>query len=140
MTLKEIISISGKPSLYKMVAGNRMPFIVEDIKNGRKQPVFAREKVLSLADISMYTEEGDKPLGEVFENIKTVYANQELDEATIISNEPELRNFIEKVLPNYRKDLVHTSDIKKLVKWYCMLTAAGMTTFVEPTETEKTEA
>lgn len=140
MNLREIIFISGKPGLYKVVNGTKMPYTVEEVGAERRFPVFARDKVSALGDISMYTEEGDTPLGEVFEGISRAYPDSLPVESEVLSSHDTLRAFMEKVLPTYDKERVHDGDIKKLVKWYIILRNAGMDTFVEPEETaESTE-
>ncbi|MDD7438397.1 MAG: DUF5606 domain-containing protein [Bacteroidales bacterium] len=130
MKLTDVISISGKPGLFKLINRTRAPFTAEDLESGRKQPIFARDNIVSLADISIYTEEGDKPLAEVFEEIKAKYPEEVADEGTIIADKTKLRSWIGEVLPIYDKERVHDSDIKKLLKWYNILRKAGMETFV----------
>lgn len=137
MNLREIIFISGKPGLYKVISSTKMPFTVEEVGGTKRFPVFARDKVSSLGDISMYTEEGDTPLGEVFESISRAYGAELPEEKDVISSHESLRAFMDKVLPSYDEERVHDSDIKKLVKWYLILRRAGMDAFVEQ-ETEKT--
>ncbi|MBR8703933.1 hypothetical protein IX332_001582 [Porphyromonas levii] len=130
MKLTDVISISGKPGLFKLINRTRAPFTAEDLESGRKQPLFARDNIVSLADISIYTEEGDKPLAEVFEEIKAKYPEIVADEAAIIADKTKLRGWMAEVLPIYDKERVHDSDIKKLVKWYNILRKAGMEAFV----------
>lgn len=139
MKLTDVISISGKPGLFRLINRTRMPFTAEDMESGKKMPLFARDNIVSLADISIYTEEGDKPLGEVFEEIKSKYPNQIDNEADLVGNKEELRTFMSEVLPIYDKDRVHDSDIKKLIKWYNILRKAGMEQFVSTEPSEETE-
>lgn len=139
MKLTDVISISGKPGLFRLINRTRMPFTAEDMESGKKMPLFARDNIVSLADISIYTEEGDKPLGEVFEEIKSKYPNQIDNEAELVGNKEELRTFMSEVLPIYDKDRVHDSDIKKLIKWYNILRKAGMEQFVSTEPSEETE-
>lgn len=131
MKLREIISISGKPGLYRIVNFDKMPYTVEDISNGRRMPIFGRDKVSSLAEIAMYTEEGDLPLGQVFQNIHEAYGDTIPEEKEIIKDHETLRTFMNKVLPTYDEERVHDSDIRKLVKWYILLRQQGMVLFVE---------
>lgn len=140
MKLTDIISISGKPGLFKLINRTRAPFTAEDLETGRKLPLFARDNIVSLADISIYTEEGDMPLDKVFEAIKSKYPEQVADEDALKSDKAKLRSWMEEVLPIYDKERVHDSDIKKLVKWYNILRKAGMETFVvEESEDTTTE-
>ena len=130
MKLTDVISISGKPGLFKLINRTRAPFTAEDLQSGRKQPLFARDNIVSLADISIYNEEGDKPLSEVLEEIKAKYPEEVADETAIVADKAKLRSWMEEVLPIYDKERVHDSDIKKLVKWYNILRKAGMEAFV----------
>lgn len=138
MKLTDVISISGKPGLFKLINRTRAPFTAEDLESGRKQPLFARDNIVSLADISIYTEEGDKPLAEVFEEIKAKYPEIVADEAAIIADKTKLRGWMGEVLPIYDKERVHDSDIKKLVKWYNILRKAGMEAFVVQEDNQTT--
>lgn len=138
MKLTDVISISGKPGLYNLINRVRSPFTAEDLETGRKLPIFPRDTIVSLADISIYTQEGDMPLGEVFEKIKEKHPETITEEKEILADKSALRTFMEEVLPIYDADKVHDSDIKKLIKWYNILRKAGMETFVE-IEEEQTE-
>lgn len=131
MKLREIISISGKPGLYRIVNLDKMPYTVEDIDSGRRMPIFGRDKVSSLAEIAMYTDEGDLPLGQVFQNIHEAYGDTIPEEKEITKSHDTLRAFMEKVLPSYDAERVHDSDIRKLVKWYILLRKQGMVLFVD---------
>ncbi|MDO4770846.1 DUF5606 domain-containing protein [Porphyromonas sp.] len=135
MKLKEVFSISGKPGLYVIVSGNKMPFIVEQVGDAQKRvPVFAKDRIVSLADISIYTEEDDVPLGQVMDAIKTKQGGAVVDEKTVCADAASLKAFMTEVYPSYDKDRVHNGDIKKLVKWYNILINAGIETFVDVEE------
>ncbi|WP_288946457.1 DUF5606 domain-containing protein [uncultured Porphyromonas sp.] len=139
MKLTDIISISGKSGLYKLINRTRMPFTAEDLESGRRMPLFARDNIVSLADISIYTEEGEKPLGEVFEEIKSKHPETIENESEVLGSSSNLRSFMEEVLPIYDKERVHDSDIKKLIKWYNLLRKAGMETFVPKEDQDSSE-
>ncbi len=139
MKLKEIISISGKPGLYRIVNFAKMPYIVEELTTGRKVPIFGREKVSSLAEIALYTEEGDLPLGQVFQCIHEAYGDTIPEEKEVTQSHETLRAFMDKVLPSYDQERVHDSDIRKLVKWYIILRKKGMVLFVEEEENNSNE-
>lgn len=136
MKLIDVIAITGKPGLFRLINRTRAPFTAEDLESGRKLPLFGRDALVALADISIYTEEGDKPLGEVFEEIKVKYPDVVPEEGAIQSDKAKLRAWMEEVLPIYDKERVHDSDIKKLLKWYNILRKAGMEVFVSPSEDE----
>ena len=135
--LKEILAISGRPGLYRLVKYGKNIIIVENITDKKRSTAHSRDKVISLGDISMYTESGDKPLGEVLEAIKTKYDAKPLNAADY--KEPAaLQEFFKGVVPNFDVDRVYNTDIKKLINWYNLLINSGMTDFL-PKEEEKEE-
>lgn len=137
--LKEILSISGKPGLYKLLSKSKVTLIVESLADKKRMPVHASEKVISLGDISMFTEDGEKPLWEVLEAVK----EKENGEKISISpkSEPKvLSEFLTGILPNYDKEKVYPSDIKKLISWYNLLVSAGLTDFKPEEKEEEPEA
>ena len=135
--LKEILAISGRPGLYRLVKYGKNIIIVENITDKKRSTAHSRDKVISLSDISMYTESGDKPLGEVLEAIKTKYDAKPLNAADY--KEPAaLQEFFKGVVPDYDVDRVYNTDIKKLINWYNLLINSGMTDFL-PKEEEKEE-
>lgn len=116
MYLEGILSIAGKPGLYKMVNQARNSLIVESLENKKRFPAFATAKISALEDIAIYTDTEEKPLVEVF---NTIFELEE-GKSTIshkVSND-ELEKFMEKVLPDYDKDRVRFADMKKLIQWY----------------------
>ena len=131
-----ILAISGKPGLYRLVSQGRGMLIVETVGAEKKRlPAGARDRVTSLNDVSMYTNEDDKPLMEIFQSI----ADKEGGKATAIdynkATKAELAEFMASVLPDYDRDRVHDSDIKKLIQWYNILINGGYTQFVEKERT-----
>lgn len=139
--LKTVLSISGKPGLYKLVSRAKNMLVVETISSDKKRlPVYGNEQATSLGDITMYTEDGDKPLGEVLAAIKEkengAEASLDLKKATA----EQFRAYFAEVLPNFDRERVYTSDIKKLLSWYNILVANGMDEFVVKSEdTQKEE-
>lgn len=136
--LKNILSVSGKPGLYKLLTQGKNMLVVESLADKKRMPVYMTQKVVSLGDIAMYTTDTEVPLSDVFANIYEKYS------AAVSLNEKkatvdELREFMAGVLPNYDKDRVYPNDIKKLISWYNILVAAGMTDFKsqESSEEEK---
>ena len=135
MELKEILAISGQPGLYKYVAQSTRGVIVESLVDGRRINASASSKVSALTEISMYTEGDDIPLAEVFTRI---YAHTGGKEAVSHKDVPEkLKAAFAEVLPEYDRDRVHVSDIKKCFAWYNTLVAAGFTEFKLPEEAEE---
>lgn len=133
--LKTILAISGKPGLYKLVSQAKNMLIVETVDAARKRmPVYASDKVISLGDIAMYTDDDEVPLADVLESVK----KKENGAVTAIdykkASVEELNAFMAEVLPTYDRDRVHTSDIKKLIQWYNLLVSNGVTEFVGKAE------
>lgn len=130
--LETILAISGKSGLFRLVSRGNNNLIVETLDAQKKRfPAFAADKIISLADIAMYTEEKEVPLREVLNNIKA----KENGNATAIdyrkATKDELYTFLGEVLPNFDRDRVYPSDIKKLIQWYNILLNNGITDFDE---------
>lgn len=133
--IKGILSIAGRPGLYKLIQSGRGSLIVEQLGTGKRLPVQQRDRVISLADVAMYTDADDVALGEVLTSLYSVAQGKEVD---IKAVEAEgLREFFAKVLPAFDRERVHLSDIRKLLSWYNILVAAGVTDFSNPTEDEQ---
>ena len=134
MELKEILAISGQPGLYKYVAQSTNGVIVESLLDGRRMNASASSKVSSLTEISMFTEGEDIALADVFTKI---YAHTGGKEAISPKEAPEkLKAAFAEVLPEYDRDRVHVSDMKKCFAWYNILVRAGFTEFKLPSEAE----
>jgi hypothetical protein len=136
--LKKILSISGKPGLFKLISQGKSALIVESLLDGKKIPAHSREKVISLNDIAIYTEEVEKPLREVFqaiyekENGAQVAINFKNDVAA-------MKNYFAEVLPTYDRERVYQADIKKVFVWYNLLVEKGYTQFAEEEEAPASE-
>ena len=130
--LETILSIAGKPGLYKLVSRAKMNLIVETIDEKKKRmPTFATDRVTSLSDISMFTEGEDVPLYEVLVKVR------EKEEGKVASldwrkaSAKQLQDYFAEVLPDFDRDRVHNSDIKKLLQLYDILINAGISNFEE---------
>lgn len=136
--LETILAISGKPGLYKLVSRGNRSLIVETLDEKKKRmPAFGADKVISLADIAMYTDEGEVPLREVLNSLKKKENGAVSDFDYKKASREELGAYFAEVLPNYDRDRVYPADIKKLISWYNLLVKAEMTDFDEalkPTE------
>lgn len=136
--LRKILSIAGKPGLYKLISQGKNMLIVESLLDGRRMPSHNQDKVVSLGEIAIYTEEDEKPLREVLALIK------EHENGACVSfdikncDEASLRDYMESVLPIYDKDRVRISDMRKLFTWYNLLVSTGNDDFSAPEE-EKSE-
>lgn len=133
---ERILSISGKPGLFKLVSQGKNMLIVEDIATGKRRPAYMRDKVMSLADIAMYTTSEDVPLYTIYGNIYKLEDGKTVDIKNLEDDEA-LREYFAKVLPDFDRDRVYSSDIRKALTWYNQLVEAGITDFSTPdTKTE----
>lgn len=129
--LKKILSINGRPGLYKLLSyGNKSVVVVESLVDKKRQPISPRERIISLGDIAMYTDAEEVPLREVL----TAIYKKESGKALNLADYKEgasARAYMDEILPTYDRDRVYDSDIQKLLKWYNILVAAGFTSFEE---------
>lgn len=128
--LKKILSISGKPGLYELVSQGKNMLIVESLSEKKRLPAYANEKIISLADIAIFTDEDEVPLKTVFNSIKTKESGKEAS-ISPKSKPEELREYFATILPNFDRNRVYPSDIKKVITWYNLLVAAGKDDFSE---------
>ena len=136
--LKNILSISGKPGLYKLVSQAKSMLIVESVTPEKKRmPAYGNEKITSLADIAMYTNDAEKPLKEVLEAIKEKENGATIAIDTKKATADELRQYLSEVLPDFDRDRVYPNDIKKLISWYNILVSNGITDFSSEEKDEK---
>lgn len=137
--LRNILSITGRPGLFKIVSHGSRMLVVEDIVSGKRMPVHARDKVVSLGDIAMYTEGEDRPLSEILTAVREKNGGEKIDIKAISDNDSLRARFAE-IVPDYDRDRVYPSDIRKLFTWYNLLTDAGFTDFSKQEEEEQKEA
>lgn len=137
--LRTVLTVAGKPGLYKLVSSGRNMLIVEAIDVTKKRiPIHNVDKVVSLGDIAMYTDDEEVPLWQVLENVKNKCEGAACTIDHKKASNEELADFFAEVLPNYDRDRVYMSHVRKLIQWYNILVEAGMTDFVpEETETEE---
>ncbi|SNZ00290.1 DUF5606 domain-containing protein [Flagellimonas pacifica] len=133
MALDKILSIGGKPGLYRLLTQTRTGFVGESLLDGKRVTVGMRSNVSVLSEIAIYTLEEEVPLKEVFQKIK----EKESGKKTAISHKAEkieLEEYFFEILPNYDEDRVYTSDIKKIVQWYNLLVENKITDFTSSDE------
>ena len=134
--LKDILSISGKPGLFKMISNATKAMVVESLLDGKRFPVYSSTKVIGLEDISIFTENEEMPLKTVF---KRIFDKE--NGGTCISHKasgPEIMNYIETIIPEYDRERVYQSDMKKIVQWYNLLQEKQMLHFEEETPEKET--
>jgi hypothetical protein len=119
MILKDILAISGEPGLFKFIAQGKNAIIVEHLETKKRSSAYSSAKVSSLEDIAIFTEKEDMPLGKVFDLIfEKENGGPAIDSK---ADAGKLKTWFEGILPEYSKDKVYTSDIKKLAQWYNIL-------------------
>jgi len=138
--LKTILSISGKAGLYKLVSQGKNMLIVESLTDKKRFPAYGNEKIISLGDIAMYTDTEDVPLREVLASMKKKENGAAVEMDVKKASVEDLRSYLEEVLPNFDRDRVYPSDIKKLISWYNLLVKSGMTDFEEAQPAEEGSA
>ncbi len=130
-----ILAIAGKPGLYKLVSRGKNSLIVEALDASHKRmPAFGSDRITSLTDIAMFTDSDDVPLMDVLESLKTQEEGKKSSVDYKKASGDELREYFAKVLPNFDRERVHVSDIKKLIQWYDILVENGITDFKEEKE------
>jgi hypothetical protein len=136
MVLKDILAISGEPGLFKFIAQGKNAMIVEHLETKRRSSAFGSAKVSSLEEISVYTEKEDMPLGKVFDLIFEKYNG---GPAIDYKSDPEkLKAWFSEVIPDYDKDKVYISDIKKITHWYNILQGLNLLVKDEPEKKAET--
>lgn len=118
--LKKILSISGKPGLYKLVSTSKTITLVESLSDKKRMPIYSQEKIVSLGEIAIYTSEDEIPLKDVFVKIKENESGGKIGDENKSDNS-KLFSYFETILPTYDKEKVYASDIKKIVNWYNLL-------------------
>ena len=119
MKIDEIISISGKGGLFKIISRTTNGLIVESLEEKKRMPVFASDSVSAFSDISIYTEDDSEPLENI---LNSIYKKENGGKSISANSTPEeLKKYMGDILPNYDRDTVYVSHIKKLLKWYNLL-------------------
>ena len=136
--LKDMLSISGKPGLFKLISKGKNIFIAESLVDHTRIPVYSRDKVVSLGDITMYADDGDVRLAQILQAIKQKENGEVISFSSSITTE-ELKTYFSQVLPNFDRDKVYPSDIKKVMNWYNLLVKEGLADFEEEEEPESDE-
>lgn len=137
MKLKDILAIGGKPGLFKFIAQAKNGIIVESLTDKRRIPAYASDKVSALEDIAIFTETDEVSLSQVFNEIhKKENGGKAIDPK---SSGQELKAYFEGILPEYDRDRVYTSDMKKVISWYNQLHELDMLIMEEEEENETEE-
>ena len=133
--LTKILAVSGQSGLFLYISNTRTGAIVEALKDKKRSAITASSKITSLADISIYTDDEEVKLQQVFLNMKEVLGDADAPSAK--SNPEDLKALFEKALPTYDRDRFYVSHMKKVVEWYNALKKYASLDFVEPEEAEE---
>jgi hypothetical protein len=137
--IKDILSVSGKPGLFKLISRAKNMIIVESMADKKRMPIYDHDKVISLGDIAIYTDGDDKPFSVLLEEIQTKQNGAPIELNPKKASNDELKEFLAGVLPNFDRDRVYPSDIKKIITWYNLLISYGITDFHDDTLQKKEE-
>ena len=137
MDLSNILVIAGKPDLSELVSQTKGGAVVKNLVTGQKYPVFKNDRISSLGEIRLFTETDERPLEEVMQAIHKVLEGKPTPFEPKKAEGKELFALLEKALPDYDRERVHTSDAKKLFAWYNVLLGAEKITFDEPEAAEE---
>ena len=132
MNLQQLLSVSGKPGLYRMITNKKSGLIIESLVDGKREFASSRQHQFTpLESIAIFTDDGDSvPVREVLEKMMEQIEDNPLPDAKAESG--AFREYLLDVLPNHDQERVYVSDIKKLTKWYAILDASGALTAEEP--------
>ena len=135
MDISKVITISGMPGLYKVVAQSKNGVIVESLVDKKRFPAFGSSRISSLEEISIYTTGEDLPIKDVYQKISEKEKGGKcIDPKSADDN--ALRDYISSVVPDYDKERVHMSDLKKLFNWYNIIQGSGLLTAEESKDGE----
>ncbi len=128
MDLTKIVSISGYPEVFKIIKESRKGVIVESLQTGKRMQAFLHQKISSLEDIAIFTQDGDIQLKEVFRRIHEKENGGKAPDPKDITQD-EVKQYFEQILPEYDRERVYVSDMKKVLRWYNMLLDKGLLDF-----------
>jgi hypothetical protein len=132
MDLSKILSIGGKPGLYRMIGQTKSGFVVESLQDSKRMPAFPSQQVSALEEISIFTTGEEIPLKEVFKRIFEKESGGSAPDHK--ADAPVITAYFEEVLPEYDRDMVRQSDMRKVYRWYNELMAAGLLEFSKEEE------
>lgn len=135
--LSKILSIAGQHGLYLYLAQARGGAIVESLADKKRTVAGAKNRITTLADISIYTTEGETKLREVFLKMKDVLGEESAPSSK--ADPEDLKSLFAKALPDYDGDRFYVSHMKKVVEWYNELKDHASLDFVDPEEEEAAE-
>ncbi|MCK5821786.1 MAG: DUF5606 domain-containing protein [Bacteroidales bacterium] len=138
MNIKDILTISGQPGLYKLISQGKNAVIVENLDTGKRMPSHANNRISALEDISVFTDSEELPLKDLFTKIFTKEDGQQAEDPKKMSGDA-LKAYFTELVPDYDRDRVYVSDMKKAIQWYNMLISKGMLSIEEVEEAQEVE-
>jgi hypothetical protein len=135
--LKTVLSVSGKPGLYKMISQGKSLLVIESLADKKRIPAYSKDKIISLGDITIAANEEEVPLYKVLNRIKEKENLQTIPSDILKASTDELHAYFAEVLPEYDRERVYPTDIKRLMNWYNILLEAGITEFAPEEEIEE---
>ena len=140
LMLKNILSISGKPGLYKLLSRGANMLVVESLVDQKRMPAYTRDKLVALSDISMFTTDEDMPLSEVLQRTGDKYAWKAIEGDIKKLDNAQLFTMFGEIVENFDRDRVYPTDVRKLFMWYNLLIQAGFTDFRDKEEETEDKA
>jgi hypothetical protein len=132
--LKGILAIAGQPGLYKVISEGKNNVVIESLLTGKKSTAYADAKMSTLEDIAIYTLQEDMPLKKV---LRKIFDKENGGLAISVKSSPEeLKKYFAVILPEYDKERVYGSDVKKVISWYNLLNEKGLLVFDDETAEE----
>jgi hypothetical protein len=135
--LKEILAVSGKPGLYRLISKGNNLLIIESLADKKRIPAHTRDKVISLADVLVYTDGDEASVSDILTSIKVKEEGGKVSLDLTKAQPEELRTYFAEILPNFDRERVYPTDIKKILKWYEILLADGITDFSKKEDKEE---
>lgn len=137
MALKDIMAISGHSGLFKFISQGRQGIIVEALSDGKRSSIPTSAKASSLTDIAIFTNDGEQPLKAVLKKVRE--AENGGQSISHKSDDKEIKKYFEKILPDYDRERVYTSDIRKVINWYNQLQSLNMLDLLDEEDEKKPE-
>ncbi|MDR1645684.1 MAG: DUF5606 domain-containing protein [Tannerellaceae bacterium] len=137
--LKTILSVSGRPGLFKLVSKGKNMFIVESLIDKQRIPMYAKDKAVPLADITVYTDGENEPLPVVLTQIRDKENSEKISLNLSAAKPDELRAYLATVLPHFDRERVYPNDIRKILSWYNLLITSGITDFTPEEKPQQEE-
>lgn len=137
MNLKDIMAISGHSGLFRFIAQGRNGVIVEGLIDKKRMNASAAARISALDDIAVYTDEKEVPLAEV---LRKIFQKENGSPIVLPKNTDEqVKKYFSEILPDYNRDRVYISDMKKIVSWYNTLQSQNLVDLIEEKKEESTE-